>query len=66
MKIKKNISIEDTLKDKAMKRAKQLSMNFSSYITYLIDKDLGELAVMEEKPKKNDKINSAIDKIMGL
>jgi hypothetical protein len=65
LKVKKNISIEDTLRDKAIKKAKQINMNFSVYVTYLITKDLGEIAMTEELPYKNSKVSSAIDDIIG-
>jgi hypothetical protein len=65
LKVRKNISIDNTLLSKGIKKAELMGFNFSSYVTYLINRDLnGETAITEE-PKKNSKVNSAIDSIMG-
>lgn len=51
MKIKKNISLDEKIILRGEKRAEQLSMTFSGYITYLINKDIGEIAVTTEQNK---------------
>ena len=39
-KIKKNLSLEETLVKESIKRAKELGYTFSSYVTYLLNEDL--------------------------
>ena len=62
LKVKKNVSLDDTLIRKAEKKADKLGFSFSAYITYLINKDLtGEAEV----PAKNNEVKNAIDNIIG-
>lgn len=67
MKVKKNISLDDNVLKNGENKAKQMGFNFSAYITYLINKDLsGAIEVIEKSEiVKNDKVNSAIDNILG-
>lgn len=64
---RKTINMDDKIIDKGKKRAKQLGMTFSGYLTYLINKDLGEIAATIEPVKKvkDNKVSSAIDDILG-
>jgi hypothetical protein len=51
MKSKKHISLDEKIIEKGEKRAEQLGMTFSGYLTYLINRDLGEIAVTTNKQK---------------
>lgn len=72
MKVKKTLSLEDTVITKGEEKAKRLSFNFSSYVTYLINKDCGEMQGIEvsidkEPVKKLSKeVSGSIDDIMNL
>ena len=69
MKVKKNISLDDTIIEKAKIKAKAMGFDFSAYITYLINKDLvGTIEVVEKVESeviKDKKVSSAIDNIIG-
>jgi hypothetical protein len=65
LKVRKNISIDDGLLLRAIKKAKSMGFNFSSYVTYLINRDLNGETAITELPKKDTKIKGAIDNIMG-
>lgn len=66
MRVKKNLSIEKSVLDKGEDKAKHMAMTFSGYVTYLILKDIGEIAAtIEPTEKKNSKVSSAIDDILG-
>lgn len=70
MKVKKNISLDDSLVKSAENKAKQMGFNFSAYITYLINKDLlgvpeSATTIDNNTNSKNDKVSSAIDNILG-
>lgn len=45
----KTISLDEKVIKRGLKRAEELSMTFSGYLTYLINKDAGEIAVTKEK-----------------
>jgi hypothetical protein len=51
MKIKKNLSFDEKIVSLGEKKSEQLGMTFSGYITYLILKDNGEIAVTIETKK---------------
>lgn len=63
MKVKRNVSLEDDVLRKGLKKGKTLGFNFSAYVTYLINKDCGEIAVTKEKV--SDKAHNFIDSIVG-
>jgi antitoxin component of RelBE/YafQ-DinJ toxin-antitoxin module len=70
LKVKKNISLDDSLVRNAENKAKQMGFNFSAYITYLINKDISEasesvITVENNSNIKNKKVSSAIDEILG-
>lgn len=67
MKVKRNLSIEKSVLKKGEDKAKSLGMTFSGYVTYLILKDIGEIAATIEPIKKikNEKVSNAIDSILG-
>ncbi|MCM8710556.1 hypothetical protein M2651_05885 [Clostridium sp. SYSU_GA19001] len=64
---RKTISMDNKVIEKGEKRAEQLGMTFSGYLTYLINKDCGEIAATLESVKKtkDNKIRNAIDNILG-
>lgn len=51
MKVKKNISLDDSVICKGEEKAKKIGMSFSGYVTYLILRDLGEIAVTKDKKR---------------
>jgi hypothetical protein len=48
----KTLSLDEKVIKKGLERAEQLSMTFSGYITYLINRDTGEIAVTTEQKNK--------------
>lgn len=76
MKVRKQISLEDTIMEKGLKRADEvLGGNFSAYIAMLITKDCegrNEIAITsleteqkEEITKIDSEVSSSIDDILG-
>ena len=62
-KVKKNLSLEKNIVEKANVRATELGYNFSAYVTHLINMDcMGKniiipeqaIAIDKEEPKKDD------------
>jgi macrodomain Ter protein organizer (MatP/YcbG family) len=52
MKVKKNLSLDDSVICKGEEKAKKIGMSFSGYITYLILRDVGEIAVTKDKKRE--------------
>lgn len=71
-KIKKNLSLEESILNKGMARAEKLGYNFSSYITYLINKDAKneeiEIKVKNETDdsKLPNEISDEVDNILNI
>lgn len=53
--MKKTISMDEKVINKGIERADNLGMTFSGYLTYLINKDCGEIAVTTNKRGKPSK-----------
>lgn len=47
--MRKTISMDKKIIEKAEKRAEKLGMTFSGYLTFLINRDCGEIAATKEK-----------------
>lgn len=53
----KTISLDKNVIDRGLKRAEKLGFRtFSAYLTYLINKDCGEIAATKEKGGNNPSI----------
>jgi hypothetical protein len=71
LKVKKSVSLEDKVIAKGKNKAKTLGFDFSSYLTYLINKDCGDIKGIEEiSTTKTSKLSSivskSIDNIMNI
>lgn len=56
-KMNKTISLDKNVIDRGLKRAEKLGFRtFSAYLTYLINKDCGEIAATKEKGGNNPSI----------
>ncbi|MDH2337354.1 hypothetical protein [Clostridium perfringens] len=48
-KTKKNLSLEEAVIQKGLKRAGELGFDFSAYVTYLINADTKKIKIQEEE-----------------
>jgi hypothetical protein len=48
-KIKRNLSLEEAVIQKGLKRAGELGFDFSAYVTYLINADTRKIKIQEEE-----------------
>lgn len=70
LKVKKSISLESEVLEKGKAKAKTLGFDFSAYLTYLINKDCGDIKGIEEvsttKVNIPSDISKSIDSIMNF
>lgn len=75
LKIRRNISLDDAVLEKGLSRATELGLNFSSYITNLINQDSKGIVIQEVKQEQivqapseemiDDDLMDDIDSIIG-
>lgn len=70
MKIRRNISLDETVLQKGLVRAEEQGLNFSSYITNLINQDSKGIVVQEARQEQkiqefDDDLMDDIDSIIG-
>lgn len=53
-KIKRNLSLEEAVIQKGLKRAGELGFDFSAYVTYLINADTRKIKIQEEESNKEE------------
>ena len=54
-KTKKNLSLEEAVIQKGLKRAGELGFDFSAYVTYLINADTRKIKIQEEIGEESNK-----------
>lgn len=64
-KTKRNLSLEDKVLKKGLKRAQELGFNFSTYVTYLINNDTKNLIIddSEDLESNSEEEKNDINKI---
>ena len=73
MKVRKNISLEENILEIGIKNAERLGLNFSSYITMLINQDAQGTVMMKNKDTEEsidheikEEVTSSIDNILEM
>jgi hypothetical protein len=61
MKVKKNLSVDDTLLSVAEKRAKELHLSFAAYITMLVNQDLSNMSALPPVRQHKKELEDAKD-----
>lgn len=70
-KIKRNLSLEEAILKRGLRRAAELGFDFSAYVTYLINSDTKKIKIQEKETKENvlnipdDETLSEVDNILN-